>query len=457
MSRATRGVTLLALTSLLLVAAGVAAFAQGVSTSNARATGLSVYADLLGNHITDFALETVKAPDATDTPNDNSDALVGPIRVPADTGQIVSDISALKVSAKRTTEPASAHAEAHTTHVKLFEMNGVPLIDVDVLDAVSDTKCQGGKAVTSAEGTKILGVHINGQGFTIPPDVLNGQPEPNTEIALVYPGDAANPDDDFGIRIILNEQIGAANGNGLIVTALHVIVFSPKTPNLIFADVKVAQAQSSAFCATTSPPTDDNPADKDVRIDKIVKSTTSDAAGATDGSLATAFRGDTVTWTITINSTSETACGILEVSDIMPEHFTFVSSSGDLTEAGAPTQEGQTLTWTNAGRWSLPANGTLTETLVVKVDNDAPYGTYTNLVDVPQSTCTAFTSGNVGPVNVIPKPTQVLGKRAKAPLPATEVEGGELPRTGVTGPNAALAAAMLIGAGVGFRVLRREH
>jgi uncharacterized repeat protein (TIGR01451 family) len=436
----------------------VAAFAQGVSTSNAKATGLSVYADLLGTHLADFTLSSVKAPADTDTPNDNSDALVGPIRVPSDTGQLVSDISVLKVSAKRSVEPASAHAEAHTTHVKLLEQTGgIPLIDVDVLDAVSDTKCANGKATVSADGTKILGLHINGQGVTIPPDVLNGEPKPNTEIALVYPGDATNPDDDFGVRVILNEQIGAANGNGLIVTALHVIAFSPKTPNIIFADVKVAQAQSSAFCATDSPPTDNNPTDKNVTIDKVVKSTTSDPAGATDGTVANAYRGDTVTWTIKIASSAETACGIAEVADTLPDHFTFVSSSGDLSDAATPEQDGQSLTWTNAQRWSLPAGGSLTETIVAKVADDAPFGTYTNLLDVTESTCTGFTSGNTGPVNVIPKPTQVLGKKVTKPaLPATEVTPGTLPRTGLDGPNVALAAALLLGAGIGFRVLRRE-
>jgi uncharacterized repeat protein (TIGR01451 family) len=456
MSRARKSVTLLAATALLLVGTGATmAFAQNIATTSAKATGLSVYADLLGTHLLDLKLPNpgAKAPDpSSSTPDSNVQTLLGPIRQPAD-GSLISEISVLKTVAKRTETSSSAEAEA--TRVWLLEQAGKPLIQVDVLQANSDTKCVNGKA-SSTGAVKILGLHINGQGLDIPSPQTNGQPAPNTEINIPAAGSP------YGIKIILNEQKGAANGNGLIVTALHVIVYGPDSPNLLYADVYVSRAESTAFCGPNNPPTDNNPGSEDVRIDKIVTKTDSDPAGATDGTTATAHRGENVTWKITINNKSSNACSLLQVTDTLPPHFTFVSSAGDLTTANAPSQNGQDLTWRNNGRWPLAANGTLTETITAKVDADAPYGTYTNLLDVDQSTCSSFTEGNGGPVTVIPTTAKVLGKKVTKPKPAlkaTEVSPGAMPRTGnqVPAPAVALTAIFMIGAGVGFRILRRTH
>lgn len=456
MTKAARVVSLAAASWLALAMVATGAGAATVEGSSAKGVGVHLRADLLNTNFTDFSLSVTKAPDqAAQNPNSTKGALVD-FRYPED-GALVSDLSALKVTAKRSSGALpTAHAEAHTGHVALFEQGEgdarAPVIFLDAVDSVADAKCTGpDKAETSAEGTRLIGLKIGQQ-------ILDVTPEPNTVIRLPYTGDPATANDDMSLTIILNEQKGNDAGTGLVVTAIHVIAQAFANPTLVFVDLEIARAEASVFCGDATLPTDDNDGDTGgpVTIDKIVTTTTSDSLGATDDSKATAFRGDNVTWRITITNKGEEACGIASVTDTVPQHFSFVSASGNLSEKVASGMDGQDVTWNNPAQYDLGPGKSLTETITAKVANDAPFGTYTNLVNLT-GTCSRYTQGLRGPVDVIDKgPPEVLGERRERPLPATEITGGELARTGLNGiASIFLGIALLIGAGVGAGTLRR--
>jgi fimbrial isopeptide formation D2 family protein len=418
-----------------------AALVEGSSSS---AFGVKAHVVLFGQGGLNFpATPHVAAPDAdAEHPDDVSNTIVGPIRIPPDTGQLIADLRALHVSAKRTSgDSPTAHAESQIAHVALFEQDGEPQIEADVLHAVADVKCTAAnKATASADGSRFASLSLGG-------NEIDATPSPNTEVPLVYTGDPDNPADDMGIRVILNEQTGADAGNGIIVTMLHVIAFSPTTPNIIFADVRIASAKATAFCGNDSPPTNGNEG-RDLSSDKTVTSTTSDPQGALDVSgVATAFRGDEVTWTITITNSGE-GCSIINVVDTLPAHFTFKSTKGDLSDGATAVVDGQTVTWTNNARWPLAPGAKIVETLTATVADDAPFGTYTDLVDIDESTCSTFTQGNRGPVDVIPRPAavkpRVLGRTAT------------LPGTGVNAAAPIAIGLMLIGLGMAARVASRR-
>jgi len=431
---------------MVLLLAAPAATAAIVEGSTARAFGVRVHLSLLGRDLATIGpLPLAKAPDASaENPNDVSKSVIGPIRIPPDTGQILSDLRVLSAHAKRTSgDHPSATGEASVAHLALFEQDGVPLIEADAIKAVSNTVCTAAnKASTSAEGSRLVGLRIQDQ-------LIDATPPPNTVIPLETDGGTPlDPTDDRGIKIILNEQTGAQNGNGLIVTMLHVIVYDAIQSNLIFADIKISEARSSAFCGNDSPPTNGNGDDRDVTSDKAVTTTDSDLNGSVDGTEATVRRGETVTWEITITNMGTQGCGVVVVSDSLPQYFTFVKSSGDLTKAVTPTvDEGGVITWSNPARWTLNPSTPLKETIVAKVADNAPFGTYLNLIDVEESTCSSFTQGLRGPVTVVEK-TTVLGVKTPAQ--------GTLPTTGLAVSPLAMLAFSLALLSLGGLIVRRD-
>jgi uncharacterized repeat protein (TIGR01451 family) len=431
-------------TALFGATAALTAGAALVEGSSSSAFGVKAHVNLLGQINVNFPVTpNVFSPDINAAnPNDVSRTVVGPIRIPADTGALVADLRALHVSAERTSGSLpTAHAEAQTGHLALFEQNGVPQIAVDAIHSVANVKCTGANtSEASAAGSHFVNLVLGGQP-------IDATPPKNTEIPLVYTGDPANATDDMGIRVILNEQTGADAGNGIIVTMVHVIAFSPSNPNLIFADVRIASAKATTFCGNDSEPTNGNEG-RDLTSDKVVSSTTSDPAGALDVSgIANAFRGDEVTWTITITNSGD-GCSIISVIDTLPAHFSLVKTKGDLTTAGAPVVDGQTVTWQNNARWPLPSGGKLVEELTAKVAVDAPFGTYTDLVDIDESTCSTFTQGNRGPVDVIPRPAAVK--------PRVLGRSTTLPGTGVNAAAPVAIGLMLIGLGMVARIASRR-
>jgi uncharacterized repeat protein (TIGR01451 family) len=443
MSRALKGLALLGAMSLFLLLGATAAFGQGDQTSAADATALAVRANIFGNTLVPeqkfFGVSVPKV--GAETPDDQKAAFVDYSSDP-----LITELSALKARATRTA--TSGHAEAHTGHAFLLNNSGTDVIKVDALHATSDSACQSGNVVSNG-GANIVGLYLNGQGQDI-------AVAPNTEIPLTM------PDNSAGIRVILNEQVRDADGHGLTVTALHVLVYET-SGNLIFADIRIAQAHSTAFCVDESNGGGEGGSTESpsaVTISKRVASTTSDTNGDSDGAVATAFPGDNVTWTITFtNKSDQINCSLFRLTDVLPTHFSFVSSSGDLTTVVAPSHDGQNVTWDNPAGYKLMPGTTLSETLVAKIADDTPEGTYTNLLNVENSSCSAFSSGEVGPVKVIARPAAaVKGKKVSKALPATEVRGGTLPRTGLEDVRALIVGVMLlVGSGLGVRMVKQAR
>lgn len=384
--------------TLFLIVSTIGARAGTVEASAASAFGVKADTDLLdASALSIPATPFAGSPREADGSDEDSNSVVGPVRVPSN-GSLVSDIRALYVAARRTNAPLpTAHAEARTGHAALFEQDGAPLVEVDALHAVADAKCTGGdEASTSAEGSQFVKLVVDGRAFdTTPPK--------NTEVSLVFTGDAETSEDDMGIRLILNEQTGANEGTGLMVTMIHAIVFSPSDPNLVFADLRIATAKATVFCGSGTQSTAGNPDDRDISSDQAASGSATQGVIDIEG-IPTAHRGDEVTWTITIRNEGSAACSLVEITDTLPRHFTFAGSTGDLTAEAQPTVEGRTVRWSNAARWDLPAGESLVERVTATVDDDAPFGTYTTLLEVDQSTCSSFTQGLRGPVEIISQP-----------------------------------------------------
>lgn len=448
----TRVLAVSTVSALFLSIAASAAHAGVVEGSKASAVGVHAHSTLAGF---DFgSIGPTPSAQVPDQQNQNKvKNTVYSIEYPEGDASLVG-ASVLKAIAERTTgDLPTAHAQAQVNELTLFEGGGGALVKADVIDSVSVARCLGpNKAEVGAEGSRLVGLEISGQKFEhVPP--------PNFEVfPLVYDGGTpADPKDDYGVRIILNEQKRASQGTGLIVTMIHAFLYSPAQtigfPSGVFADIKIAEAKSTVWCGDATPPSKPAGGESAYEGSKIVTSTTSDTDGALgpDGR-ATAFRSDEVTWKITISNKGDRGCSLLVVTDNLPQHFTFARSSGNLTDAvaGGPTINGQDLTWRNALRWDLPAGGRLTETVVAKVNEDAPFGTYTNLVTIEESTCSSFTQGLLGPVEVIPK------QEAPAP-PKTLVKGTKvraapkkLPATGLAADPVTLALTLIV-AGIAIR------
>jgi len=454
MSRGSKAVAILAVTAMVVLASGAAAWATA-STANqvtsAQAYGLGLRVNLLGTTLIPetHLMADARVPNTTNTPNVDGNSLIDFSAEP-----LIDELSALKTSVTRT--DTSAHAEAHTAHAFLLQNGGVDLLKVDAVHSSADASCSNG-VVTRTGSANLVGLFIEGQGQDI-------QAPPNTVIPLT------TPDNKSGILITLNEQVPDADGHGMTVNAIHVQVFETNT-NLLYADIKVAHSHAAAYCpgvpngGTETPPATSAP----VSISKHVTSTTSDANGDSDGT-ATAFPGDNVNWKITFknNSTTGVSCQLIRIIDTLPPHFTFVSSSGDLTKGATPdTSTPPDVIWDNAGGYNLDPGQSLSETLVAHIASDTPPGWYTNLLTVDNATCGTFSSGQVGAVHVIARPTTAVRGKKVTLLP-TEVPGGTLPETGagsggplgspgMTPAELALASALLLGSGVGFRILKRQR
>jgi uncharacterized repeat protein (TIGR01451 family) len=448
MSRGTKAVAILAVTAMVVVASGAAALAAATpnQVTSAQAYGLGLRLDLLGTNVIPetHLMADSRVPNATTGDTDGA-SLIDFSQEP-----LIDELSALKTSVTRT--DTTAHAEAHTAHAFLLQNGGVDLLKVDAVHSSADASCKDG-VVTRTGDANLVGLFIEGQGQDI-------KVPPNTTIPLT------SSDNKSGILITLNEQTPDADGHGMTVNALHIVIFELNT-NIVFADIKVAHSHASAYCpgspggGTETPPATKPP----VTISKSVTSTSSDANGDSDG-LATAFPGDNVTWKITFkNNDAAKTCDLVRIIDTLPPHFSFVSSSGDLTTGATPdTSAPPDVIWDNPGGYVLDPGASLSETLVAHIAADTPPGWYTNLITVDNANCGTYSSGEVGAVHVLAKQqTAVKGK--KVSLLPTEVPGGILPETGdnpasnpgFTPGELALASALLLGSGVGFRILKRQR
>ena len=310
-------------------------------------------------------------------------------QIPMGSGALVQNIEILASQAGANSQPL-AGAEAVAENVQLLNQGGTPLITARTLRAVSTTDCIN---APSAEGTEIADLRVAGT------DVPINNPAPNTEVAAAI----FNP---LGLRVIANEQHQTADGRGLVVNALHIYNYNPPSVpvSLFVGDIIVSHAMSTVNCPNGAPSTGGN---NDIFIVK-------------NADKAKAKPGDTVTYTATVQNKSGQSCPVNQVIDHLPIAFTFESTSGGFGTTATVVNRpggGQDVLIKPTGV-TIPAGGSVTQTYVVKVRDDAAFGTYFNNVEL--------LCGNLGNwVKGLDAPVEVTDNEPPPPQPKKQCEDGK--------------------------------
>jgi uncharacterized repeat protein (TIGR01451 family) len=369
----------------------------------------------------------------------SEDEVLGAGPLPAG-GELVKDIGILSAMAGANGQPLAA-ASAQAVDVELLSQGGTALITADLIRAMSTTDCVN---APSAAGTDFVNLRLAGQEDPIP------TPAPNTVLApeLFTP---------LGLRVVLNEQHPTADGRGLVVNAIHIYnVAEPLVPGLFTGDIIVAHAMSTVNCPNGAPSTGGN---NPIFITK-------------NADKATAKRGDTVTYTATVQNKATEPCIVNQLIDHLPQAFEFVSTAGGAgtTAATDARPGGGTDVIIKPEGVTIAAGGSLTQTYVVKVKDDAAPGTYFNNVELLCSNLGNWVKGLDAPVQVVtdtpppPRLPQCSDKKDNdgdgkidfpndpgCASPQDDDERDTMPRTGL--PSVlAIAAVALAGGGL---VLRR--
>lgn len=132
----------------------------------------------------------------------------------------------------------------------------------------------------------------------------------------------------------------------------------------------------------------------------------------------TTASGGTVTYTVTISNTGQTAGNVTQIQDTLPTGFSYKTGTTTGLTTTNPSINGQILTW--SGSWSVAAGGTAT--LVFQANAGSIAGVYYNNVTVTGSNFVPAGTGNTAPVTV-GAPLVSLSKSADR---STAVPGEEI-------------------------------
>ena len=370
-----------------------------------------------------------------------------------------------------------AVASGEAEDVQLLFSGNTPTITADLVRGQSNSDCVNdpngaGTIITSLKvaGTEVLGG-------------VNGLFPPNTELPTPLKDVLAA----VGVRLIINEQHPAASGRGFVVNALHLFDIEPNGAGALFdGDIRVGHAETAVNCPNGRGSTG---LTNNVVINKTA-------------SPSTATKGQTVTYTMKIENKSTSACRINQVVDHLAPPFEFVSTAGDLGSAATleSMPGGVTDIVIKPDAKTIAPAGSVTQTFVVKVKDDAAPGTYFNNIDLLCAALGNYTA-STAPVTIpggrLPQCSDKVdndgdGKidfpadpgctsaqddseidfecsdkvdndgDGKIDFPADpgcssavdDSETNSLPRTGADGVVALLGGALLLGAAVTFRKLR---
>lgn len=443
--RRTSAAALASAALLLSVPMGVPATAQTGSTAPAAAAdayGLDVDVTLpLGIDVDEGPFARVTQEYPPQSPEAAEDQFIGAGPIPA-SGAVVGNVGVLTTSASAGSEP-NAVASAQATDVALLVQGGVPLITADLLRAVSTTDC---KAKPSAEGTVIANLQVAGVDETF------NTPTPNFPLL---------PEifDPLGIRVILNEQHQAADGRGLVVNAIHIYTLTDSlVPPLFSGDIVVSHAMSTVNCPNGAPS----------------EGTTNPIYITKDASKPVVRRGETLAYTASFRNTGDLDCLVNSAIDHLPVAFELVSTSGAFgTEADTVARPGGgTDVVLKPEDVTIPKGGTVTQTFVVRVKDDAAPATYFNNVELFCANLGNWVKGLDAPVTVVTstppaKPVPECADKkdndgdGKIDFPndpgcassQDDDESDIMPRTGAREVAAVLAVALVGGALLLRRVL----
>jgi uncharacterized repeat protein (TIGR01451 family) len=376
---------------LLLGTASPALAATPPAGAYAESYGLLVDTDLLAGNV---PLKVgPEAPVASSCPPGGTKS-AQLIDVPADPlahADVITDTA--------TTACAPASGKAVSNIVNVDALMGQPVaVHADAITATSSTTC----TTKPGGSTKVLNLSIAGSSVDIPAD-----PPPNFEpwAPLLAP---------LGLRIIINEQHPAATGRGFVVNGLHIIAAEegaalPVGGQVIRGDIVIAHAVSGVVCPG-------GPGSDNGGLPKPDISFTKDASPSTAGP------GATVTYTATVTNQSTTACEVLRFVDHIAPAFTLVSTAGPLgtkfdTPPPARSDGGEDAVLRPTGV-TIGAGKSVTQTITVKVKDDATPGTYYNTLEMFCGPNGDFVSGPLAPVTV-PAPGVVTPPTTPVEQPPT--------------------------------------
>jgi uncharacterized repeat protein (TIGR01451 family) len=376
---------------LLLGTASPALAATPPAGAYAESYGLLVDTDLLAGNV---PLKVgPEAPVASSCPPGGTKS-AQLIDVPADPlahADVITDTA--------TTACAPASGKAVSNIVNVDALMGQPVaVHADAITATSSTTC----TTKPGGSTKVLNLSIAGSSVDIPAD-----PPPNFEpwAPLLAP---------LGLRIIINEQHPAATGRGFVVNGLHIIAAEegaalPVGGQVIRGDIVIAHAVSGVVCPG-------GPGSDNGGLPKPDISFTKDASPSTAGP------GATVTYTATVTNQSTTACEVLRFVDHIAPAFTLVSTAGPLgtkfdTPPPARSDGGVDAVLRPTGV-TIGAGKSVTQTITVKVKDDATPGTYYNTLEMFCGPNGDFVSGPLAPVTV-PEPGVVTPPNTPVEQPPT--------------------------------------
>jgi uncharacterized repeat protein (TIGR01451 family) len=376
---------------LLLGTASPALAATPPAGAYAESYGLLVDTDLLAGNV---PLKVgPEAPVASSCPPGGTKS-AQLIDVPADPlahADVITDTA--------TTACAPASGKAVSNIVNVDALMGQPVaVHADAITATSSTTC----TTKPGGSTKVLNLSIAGSSVDIPAD-----PPPNFEpwAPLLAP---------LGLRIIINEQHPAATGRGFVVNGLHIIAAEegaalPVGGQVIRGDIVIAHAVSGVVCPG-------GPGSDNGGLPKPDISFTKDASPSTAGP------GATVTYTATVTNQSTTACEVLRFVDHIAPAFTLVSTAGPLgtkfdTPPPARSDGGVDAVLRPTGV-TIGAGKSVTQTITVKVKDDATPGTYYTTLEMFCGPNGDFVSGPLAPVTV-PAPGVVTPPTTPVEQPPT--------------------------------------
>ncbi len=390
--------------------AGGFADAKGIIVDLVALTALPLPGPLAGTPIDPNTFSTASQSCPPQVAKPATDEL---LNVPADP---VVTANTINTMAGANCAAPSAVASAQTVGVTaLSAAVAGGLVTADVIRAQANSDCV---TAPNAKGSLFQNLKVN--GTTVLPDVA-----PNTVIEV--PGVA---------KVIINEQHPTADGRGIVVNGVHVIGESP----VLRGDLVISHAVSGVVCP--------NGKGSDF---SGVPGAKPEFTFAKDATPSTAKPGSTVTYNATVTNTGTSTCDVISFVDHLSPGFGFTSTSGAFGAAAQTplpkrADGGVDVRFSPAaGKVSIGAGKSVSQTIVIKLADDIAPGTYYNTLELFCNASGNFASGPIAPVTV-PAPAPPA-----PPAPAPP----DLPRTGGSELLAGAAALLLLGAAGARRVIRR--
>jgi uncharacterized repeat protein (TIGR01451 family) len=413
---------------------------------SADAYGLLVDTSLVNSSIPAVlgprARATQDYPPGATSPATAHELAAGP--VPADSS-LVDHVGVMDSIAGANGAP-NAVASSQVADVSLLGAGNNAKITADLVRAQANSDCVN---APNATGTQFVNLVVNGTP-------VSNTPAPNT----VIPVPTVSP----VLIVIVNEQVPANDGRGIVVNALHVI--STTAGNALFqGDIIVSHAMSTVHCTNGAGSTGSS------NTVTMTKSATPSTAKA----------GDTVTYDAAVTNHGSTACLVNAFIEHLSPAFDLTATSGDFGTAVDKTLTrpgGGSDLYLGKGK-NLAAGATFHQQFTVTVKAGTTPGVYYNNLELLCANIGEFVKGLDAPVRVVDDTTTPVDDTKKpqcsdgkdndgdgkvdfgtdpgcaSPQDDDERDdSGQLPRTGGNDALFLLGGTVLIALAAGTRRLR---